>query len=334
MTEETEVLTSIGEISNILNTIEENHTQMDGKITQLNVSIDRTIQMIELLKQSILFKLLECCKNITEPGAISPREYASNLQNIKSELAKLKQLAVNVNASAINKNDKLQKTVDNAERMIGIIKPFIKILESKRCDENCNDADKIRELTMISEQMANVIYNEGVIISADKSNVGDIVTDIYDAIHLAPQFRNATESLILAVRAERNIPQQRITLFKNVIKRYVLMNFCIYLLSQSKLSYESVSQLIQNQELGIGGNNATSELTTYFFRNSNSNAEIPQLIEQYRVQPQQPQQPERRNSFGGRRRYRRGKSHKRPRKRTRGSKRAPPRRTRKYRPHK
>lgn len=333
MTEETEVLTSIGEISNILNAIEENHTQIDGKITQLNVSIDRTIQMIELLKQSILFKLLECCKNITEPGAVSPREYASNLQNIKNELAKLKQLAVNVNASAINKNDKLQKTVDNAERMIDIIKPFIKILESKKCDENCNDADKIRELTMISEQIANVIYNEGVIISAENSNLGDIVTDIYDAIHLAPQFRNATEALILAVRAERNIPQQRIAIFKNVIKRYILMNFCIYLLSQSKLSYESVSQLIQNQELGIGGNNATSELTTYFFRSSNSNAEIPQLIEQYR-RPPQPQQPQRRNSVGGRRRYRRGKSHKRPRKRTRGSRRAPPRRTRRYRLHK
>ena len=128
MTEERDVLTSIGEISSILNAIEENHTQIDGKITRLNLSINRTIQMIELLKQSILFKLLECCKNIIEPGTVSPREYASNLQNIKAELEKLKQLAVNVNASAINKNDKLQKTVDNAETMINIIKPFIKML--------------------------------------------------------------------------------------------------------------------------------------------------------------------------------------------------------------
>ena len=326
MTEERDVLTSIGEISSILNAIEENHTQIDGKITRLNLSINRTIQMIELLKQSILFKLLECCKNIIEPGAVSPREYASNLQNIKAELEKLKQLAVNVNASAINKNDKLQKTVDNAETMINIIKPFIKILENKKCDENCNDAEKIRELTTISEQIANIIYNEGVIISADKSNVGDNVTDIYDAVHLAPQFRNAIEAVILSVRAERNINSQRQSLFKNVIKRYVLMNFSIYLLSQSKLSYENVLQVIQNQELGIGGNNATSELTQYYFRNANSNMEIPRLIEQYQPQP--------RKSIGGRRRYRRGKSHKRPRKRTRGFKRASPRRTHKYRFHK
>lgn len=338
MSEEKGVLDEIEDISRILAAIEVNHNKIDDKINQLDITIDKTIQMIEVLKSSIIFKLLECCRNIIEPGVIPPQEYASNLRNIKAELAKLKKLAIDVNTSSVNKDGKLQKTIDKAKGLVDIIKPFIKILENRNCDENCNEQDKIKELMTISEQIANVIYNEGVIIpksnQGNQGNIEDIVTNVYEAIHLSNEFRNAIDAVILAVRSERNASPQRTNIFKNVITRYVLINFCIYLLSKSKLSYETVLQLIQSQNMGIGGNNPISEFTKEYFEKSNSNMGIIQLIAQYQNVPPAPAPAFRRGaSFGGRRRRQR-KSHKRPRKRTRGSKRAPPRKTRRYRSHK
>jgi len=275
-------------------------TTMDADLSEINVNLQQIMIDIQNSKNDIIYKIIQCCKQAIELP-VDKEQTQAVLTKITTDLNSLIQKSQNIANKSNDHVGLIKQTNTQLQGVKTLLADSSAFIDSFNC-EDCSDSEKLKSITNLSGSIAEVIMD--ISIGRKKAPIEEILgkfkiqqTQIIEILNDS-RFSRETKNKLIQYWIAKGLIDQMITEGK-ITNSKIFQDGMIFLRDEYNNNLRDVlaNQLKGNFELS-GGRRRESQMR-------------------------------------GRRRHKR--SLKRPRKR-RGSlsssRRAPPRRTRKYRPHK